>query len=116
ADPACAAWLLEADGAAVGLAVACPCGLPHPEVTAACGEIKRLYVLEAWQGGGTGSRLLGEALAWLEREGPRRIWLSVFSQNVGALRLYARFGFTKVGDYHFAVGDSRDPEFILRRG
>ncbi|MBA3811949.1 MAG: GNAT family N-acetyltransferase [Caulobacteraceae bacterium] len=116
ADPGCAAWLVEADGRAVGLAVACPCGLPHPEVTAACGEIKRLYVLNAWQGGGTGSRLLEAALAWLEREGPRLIWLSVFSENVAAQRLYARFGFEKVGNYHFAVGDSRDPEFILRRG
>ena len=34
ADPRYAAWLAEAGGAPVGYAVAGPCGLPHPEVTA----------------------------------------------------------------------------------
>src|SRR5260221_13303656 len=45
ADPATASWLAEAGGAAVGYAVAGPCGLPHSEVTAACGELKRIYLL-----------------------------------------------------------------------
>ena len=74
---------MEADGRAVGHALAGPCDLPHPEVTAACGELKRIYVLAGWRGGGMGSRLLTEALAWLERDGPRRLWIGVFSGNHG---------------------------------
>jgi GNAT superfamily N-acetyltransferase len=115
ADPAYAAWLVEADGRAVGHALAGPCRLPHPEVTPTCGELHRLYVLRAHQGGGTGSRLLAETLAWLEKDGPRTLWLGVWSQNYGAQRLYERHGFSKVGEYEFEVGATRDHEFIFRR-
>ena len=56
------------------------------------------------------------ALAWLERKGPRRVWLGVWSKNHGAQRLYERLGFEKVGEYEFLVGKTRDHEFIMRRG
>ncbi len=116
ADPAKAAWLVEADGEVVGHALAGACDLPHDEVTPDCGELKRLYVLKRLQGDGTGSRLLAETLAWLERDGPRPLWIGVWSENHGARRLYGRIGFDKVGEYEFAVGQTRDREFILRRG
>jgi len=116
ADPAKAAWLAEADGRLIGYALAGPCALPHPEVTPGCGELKRIYMLAEAQGGGTGSRLFQETLAWLEREGPRRIWIGVWSGNHGAQRLYGRLGFEKVGEYEFPVGTVKDHEFILRRG
>ena len=116
ADPAKAVWLVESDGEVVGYALAGPCHLPHPEVTPACGELERIYVRATHQGGGAGARLLGEALAWLEKDGPRRLWIGVWSENFGAQRLYARHGFEKVGTYEFVVGQTRDHEFILRRG
>lgn len=116
ADPAKASWLVEMDGEVVGHALAGACDLPHDEVTPGCGELKRLYVLKCLQGGGTGSRLLAEVLAWLERDGPRPLWIGVWSENHGAQRLYGRMGFDKVGEYEFAVGRTRDREFILRRG
>jgi GNAT superfamily N-acetyltransferase len=115
-DAAKATWLLEDDGEAIGYALAGPCDLPHPEVTPACGELKRLYLLKSHQGGGRGSRLLDTVLAWLERDGPRPLWIGVWSQNHGAQKLYGRLGFDKVGEYIFPVGETRDLEFILRRG
>ena len=115
-DPAMAAWLAERDGEAIAYAVAGPCGLPHPEVTAACGELKRIYVSADGQGEGLGSRLMETALAWLQRDGPRRLWIGVWSENLGAQRLYGRAGFAKAGEYEFEVGATRDREFILRRG
>lgn len=116
ADPAKASWIVEADGAVVGYALAGPCDLPHDEVTPSCGELKRLYILKRLQGDGTGSRLLAEVLSWLEKDGPRPLWIGVWSENLGAQRLYARMGFEKVGEYEFPVGQIRDREFILRRG
>jgi len=128
ADPAIATWLMEAQVAvggaeggaggieAVGYAMAGPCALPHPDVTPECGELKRIYMLPAWQGGGRGSRLLATALAWLEARPRGALWIGVWSQNLGAQRLYERMGFTKVGEYEFRVGETRDHEFILRRG
>ena len=116
ADPAKAVWLVEAGGEVAGYAVAGPCHLPHPEVTSACGELERIYIAAAHQGAGAGARLLAETLAWLEKDGPRRLWIGVWSENHGAQRLYARHGFELVGTYRFAVGRSFDHELIMRRG
>jgi ribosomal protein S18 acetylase RimI-like enzyme len=115
ADPEKASWIVEADSEVIGYALAGPCALPHPEVTPACGELKRIYLLKAWQGGGLGARLFGETLAWLQAKGPRTVWIGVWSENHGALRFYARHGFEKVGEYGFRVGDTVDHEYILRR-
>lgn len=114
-DPAKAAWLVEADDEVVGHAFAGPCDLPHAEVTPRCGELKRLYLLKTHQRGGVGSRLLGEALGWLEAQGSSRLWVGVWSENYAAQRLYERHGFKKVGEYDFPVGRVRDREFILSR-
>jgi ribosomal protein S18 acetylase RimI-like enzyme len=114
-DPRCAVWLAKMNGEAIGYALAGPCGLPHADVRTDDGEIKRLYLLREVQNGGMGGRLLDTALAWLERDGPRRIWLSVFSENHAAQRFYARRGFVKVAEYEFVVGRQRDREFMFRR-
>jgi GNAT superfamily N-acetyltransferase len=115
ADPAKAVWLAEADGEAVGFALAGPCDLPHPEVDRNDGELKRLYLLSRAQNGGLGGRLFDAALAWLQKDGPRTVWIGVWSENFGAQRFYGRRGFSKVGEYGFRVGATVDQEFILRR-
>jgi ribosomal protein S18 acetylase RimI-like enzyme len=116
ADPAKAAWLVEDGGEVIGYALAGPAKLPHPEVTAACGELDRFYLKAGRQGGGLGTRLFAEVMAWLERDGPRRVWIGVWSENRGAVRFYERQGFAVVGTYEFIVGQARDHEFIMRRG
>ncbi|HEY8571854.1 GNAT family N-acetyltransferase [Phenylobacterium sp.] len=114
-DPRRAAWLVEAEGKVVGYAEAGPCGLPHDDVTPACGELKRFYLLKSWQGGGMGARLFDEVVAWLQANGPRDVWIGVWSENHGAQRFYGRRGFENVGEYGFRVGQTVDHEFILRR-
>jgi diamine N-acetyltransferase len=113
--PDYAVWLLERDGEAIGHAAAGPCGLPHPDVREGDGELKRLYLLQGVQGGGHGARLMQVAMDWLLRHGPRTLWVGVWSENLGAQRFYARYGFGKVGGYKFPVGNTLDDEFILRR-
>jgi len=115
AHPEYAVWLLEDDGVVVGHAAAGPCGLPHPDVAPGDGELKRLYVLAGVQNGGWGGRLFQAAIDWLQREGPRTLWIGVWSENLGAQRFYARHGFALAGEYEFVVGRHRDREFILRR-
>jgi GNAT superfamily N-acetyltransferase len=115
ADPAKASWIVEADGAAIGYALAGPCGLPHAEVTPACGELKRIYLLKTWHGSGLAARLFAETLAWLQGGGPRAVWIGVWSENHRALKFYARHGFEKAGEYEFHVGDTVDHEYILYR-
>lgn len=115
ANPDYALWIAERDGTAIGYAQAGRCGLPHAEVQPADGELKRLYVRAGIQGGGTGRALMDAAMAWLLRDGPRPLWLSVWSENLGAQRFYARYGFEFVAEYEFIVGEQRDREFMFRR-
>lgn len=115
AHPDYAVWLLEDEGVAVGHAAAGPCGLPHADVAKGDGELKRLYVLASHQNGGWGGKLFAEVERWLLRDGPRTLWIGVWSENFGAQRFYERQGFARVGGYKFAVGKTLDDEFILRR-
>lgn len=92
-----------------------PASMPHPDLRPEHGELKRLYVAGEAQGLGLGRTLLERALARMdERPGPQ--WLSVWSGNDKAQRLYRHYGFDKAGEYEFPVGRWRDHEFIFRRG
>lgn len=115
-DPDVAVWLAFAAGTApVGYLVAGPCKLPVAGREAGAGEIRQLYLRAAAQGQGLGSRLLVTAMDWLGSRGRRPLYVGVWSQNLGAQRLYARFKFEKVGEYDFPVGRHLDREFILKR-
>lgn len=114
ADPAWRVWIAETtEGDAVGYAVAGPCALPVPDRPENSGELARLYVLNSHQGGGLGSRMIAPMLKFL-RENFTNIYLSVYSENYGAQRLYGRYGFEKIAEYFFMVGDHADPEWIMQ--
>ncbi|ARS27278.1 GNAT family N-acetyltransferase [Sphingomonas sp. KC8] len=115
ADPAFGVWVAEHDGAAVGFAVAGPCGLPHADVVDGDLELKQLYLLQSAQGLGLGGGLFETTIAWMEAQAPNALWIGVWSGNIKAQRLYAALGFEKAGEYQFAVGSWLDDEFILRR-
>ncbi len=110
-----ALWIAERDGLALGYAQAGSCGLPHADVRPEDGEIKRLYLRHEAQNAGIGADLMDAAMAWLLRDGPRTLWVSVYSENIGAQRFYARYGFDFAGEYHFIVGQQHDREFMYRR-
>lgn len=103
------------EGTLIGYVTVCPAHLPHPDVKPTDGEVQRLYLLREYQGGGRGSMMLRHAIDYLLSEGPRPLWIGVFSENLRAQRLYGRHGFKLVGEYKFMVGDHADREFIMRR-
>ncbi len=84
-------------------------GEPRPERPVL---ISQLYCAPAMTGRGLGAALLdwaiGEARVW----GADAVQLSVFSENFGAQRFYQRYGFGKVADIDFWVGNHRDDEFL----
>ncbi len=113
-NPECAAWVVESDdGEAVGYAVAGPCTLPAPDMPPNSGELSRLYLRKSAQGGGIGARTLEAALDFLN-DRFEHVYLSVYRDNVVAQRLYERYGFEKVHDYFYMVGDHADPEWIMK--
>ena len=109
--------VLDGSGAPVAYLECVPAHLPHPEVRPeAHGEIERIYVLSSQQGKGVGRKLMTIALDYLdERYGQEPQWLGVWSQNHRAQALYRSYGFDKIGEYEFPVGETRDHEFIFCR-
>lgn len=113
ADPESGVWIAEDEnGAPAGYAVAGPCTLPVPDMPARSGELARLYLLKEAKGTGLGARLLETALDFL-RDRFEHVYLSVYRENAVAQRLYERYGFVKIHDYFYMVGDHADPEWIM---
>ena len=91
-------------GAPVGYAVLTPPDLPI-ESESDDFELKRIYLLAGWQGGGHGDALMNEALTAARSRGAKRLLLAVYPQNEKARRFYARHGFEQIGTTTFMVGD-----------
>ena len=111
-------WRIVYDGDDAAAYLQCgPVGLPHPEADPAnAGELKRLYVHSSQQGKGVGKRLLTIAMDWMtEIYGDAPQWIGVWNENHRAQALYRAYGFERVGEYQFPVGQTLDDEFILRR-
>ena len=115
-DPATSVRLRRDAGGIAAYAVSGVAGLPHPDVRAGDGEIKRFYVRPNHKGSGLAREALDELLADLDPHRRRTLWLSVWEDNVRAQRFYARYGFEEVGEYAYPVGDWLDRDLIYRRG
>jgi GNAT superfamily N-acetyltransferase len=112
-DPAYRIRLAEADGDAVGLAKLGPLGLPvEPEGKAL--ELKQLYLLREWHGGGIARVLMDWILDQARLQGAEELYLSVWTENFRARTFYARYGFVFVAPYAFMVGEQADEDEIWR--
>lgn len=108
--------VLSEDGKPIAYLECVPGHLPHPECTPEHGEIKRIYVLQSYQGKGVGHQLMQIALKhFADRYAEAPQWVGVWSENQRAQQLYRAYGFPKVGEYTFRVGDTEDRDFILCR-
>ncbi|HEU4623229.1 MAG TPA: GNAT family N-acetyltransferase [Steroidobacteraceae bacterium] len=115
ADQAIGIWFAMLGEEPAGFIVAGGCKLPVQNLEPTAGEIRQLYVYAKHQNLRIGSRLLDTALDWLVTSGRDPLYVGVWSENYGAQRLYARYGFVKCGEYGFPVGKTVDLEFILKR-
>jgi ribosomal protein S18 acetylase RimI-like enzyme len=116
-----AAWLTDAKyrlclaewkGAPVGFAVLSPPDLPVT-VTEDDIELKRIYLLHRFQGGGLGRRLLEWSAAEARSMGKKRLLLGVKADNTAALAFYDRVGFVRIGERKFLVGSMLCDDYIL---
>lgn len=115
-DPETASWVVEGrDGALIGYATAGACSLPAPDMAAGSGELQRIYLLRAAQGQGLGKALMNTVLDWLESQF-EHLYVGVYSENFRAQKLYRSYGFEKVAEYDFMVGEHADHEWIMQKG
>jgi GNAT superfamily N-acetyltransferase len=99
-----------------GLLAYCKLGLKTSYAEYAQGrrpiDLKQLYCRPGEAGRGIGAALMEWALAHAREEGADEMLLSVWAENHGAQRFYARYGFAKRADIHFMVGNHRDEELL----
>src|SRR5204863_499689 len=113
ADPGFAFRLAEDDGALAGYAKVAPLALPA-ETGRPAAELRQLYVLPPWHGGGIARELMDWVLAEARGRGAEELYLSVFIDNHRARSFYARYGFEEIGRYDFMVGRQADHDILMR--
>ena len=116
ADPNRAVWIVEHhSGRNIGFLVVGACKLPVQDLESSAGEVQQLYVFAEFHNLRLGTQLMAKGLEWLASQGRSPVYIGVWSENLGAQRFYGRYGFKKVGEYGFPVGNTVDQEFILKR-
>lgn len=116
AEPTMRVMLAEQDGHLLGYCkLVMVCGWPEHARGQRAIELKQLYTAPEATGQGIGAALMDWAMGEAVTFGADEIQLSVYSDNPGAQKFYARYGFGKVADIHFMVGEQRDEEFLFAK-
>jgi ribosomal protein S18 acetylase RimI-like enzyme len=89
------------------------CGFPDHARGSRVMELKQLYTAPEATGQGIGGALMDWAMDQFAARGADEVQISVYAENFGAHRFYARYGFEKVADITFKVGEQLDPEFLF---
>jgi len=105
-DPSYKLWVAEINpgSAPVGFMVVGPAQLPLPDISERDLEIKRIYLLHPFQGGGMGKRMISAAKEHAHTCLANRLLLGVYAHNESAISFYERAGFQKLGTRKFNVG------------
>ena len=106
----------DEDGALLGYCkIGLTCGFPEHARGRKVMELKQLYTAPQATGKGIGGALMDWAEAQFAARGADEVQISVYAYNDGAHRFYQRYGYGKVADITFKVGDHLDPEFLFAR-
>lgn len=116
ADPDGRLQIAERDGTMIAYCkIGFHCSWPDHARGARVMEFKQLYAAAEATGSGVGTALMDWAMTEFATQGADEVQLSVWSGNHGAQRFYARYGFEKVADVTFQVGEQIDEEYLLAR-
>lgn len=113
-DSSCRIWLAEVTpgNAPVGYLVLAPPDLPLADASRDL-ELKRIYLLGRYHGGGAGKRLLAQALEHARSVGAARLLLGVYAGNESAIGFYRRQGFSHLTARKFNVGGRAYDDQVL---
>lgn len=114
ADPEAAVWLAEVTpgNTPVGYLIVARPELPMADMSRDL-ELKRIYLLGRYQGGGAGKRLLEQAVEHATSAGAARLLLGVYAGNASALGFYRRHGFVNLTQRQFNVGGRAYDDHVL---
>lgn len=106
ARPRSRAWLGEvAPGRApVGYAMLTSPDFPQELLAAGDLELRRIYVLSRFHGGGAGQHLMQAAIAFAREQAAPHLLLGLYAENHRAMAFYRKHGFVQVGNRKFELG------------
>lgn len=115
-DAGAGAWLAEIEpgSAPIGYALLTSPDLPGMREGEDL-ELRRIYALSRFHGGGPGAGLMQAAIDAATTRGARRLLLGVYAGNERALAFYHKQGFAKVAERRFNVGGQLCDDFVLAR-
>jgi diamine N-acetyltransferase len=113
-DPEQCVWIVEeALGAPIGYAMLGPASLPF---TTNCDvELKRIYILSRWHGGGRGGALFDAVEAEARAHGAQRLVLAVYTKNKKAISFYEAKGFSVIGPTEYRVGTTLFDDLVMAK-
>jgi len=108
-------WIAETSpgDAPIGFMAVAPAQLPLPDLSPRDMELKRIYILGRFHGGGLGKRFLQEAIQHARSCDAERLLLGVFAHNHAAIGFYERAGFRQLGARKFKVGGKDYDDTIM---
>ena len=108
-------WLAEAQSgrAPVGFSMLSPPDLSSVATHDGDLELKRIYLLHRFHGGGHGAALMQVAIGEARARGASRMLLGVYAENARALAFYSRNGFVPIGERRFRVGVTEFHDRVL---
>ncbi len=83
------------------------------DISASDLELKRIYILSKFHGGGLGKRLVAEAIGHARKLQATRLLLGVCARNAAAIGFYEHAGFRIVGARKFNVGGQHYDDHIM---
>jgi ribosomal protein S18 acetylase RimI-like enzyme len=78
-------------------------------------EVARIYAVAAAIGKGVGKALMQASVAIAQAQGKQAIWLGVWEHNQRAIQFYTAWGFEKVGEHDFQLGNDVQRDWIMQK-
>jgi diamine N-acetyltransferase len=78
-------------------------------------EIERIYVDQAFKGGGIGKLFIDKSIDLAVAAGAKFVWLGVWEHNSAAIHFYEKNGFKKYSQHIFKLGDDDQTDLLMCR-
>lgn len=76
-------------------------------------ELQRIYTIQEYIGKGVGAELMKAVIREAKERGFDCLWLGVWEKNERAIKFYEKWGFRKVGNYVFVLGEDIQSDFTM---
>lgn len=115
ADPKSTYLIVELEGRAIGYLKVYEGEAPECVSDPNAIELVRLYVRQEFLAQKIGAALMQRALEEARRKGSRTIFLGVWEHNERAKAFYHKWGFERVGEHIFQMGDDPQTDWWMER-